>query len=138
MAFLFLALVNSKPHNSRTFIFRSWVLLNFSRKKCYFHLIFLVCSTKVIFLWEQSQDIRGFPAKKNRPLWAIWSLPIRGLFFGRRSLELMPWVGSQKKLTLAANSSSQILHWQTWDVFFKNKSRKLQCLSFNFFYYYSR
>ena len=27
-------------------------------------------------------------------------LPIRGLFFDGKTLELMPWLGSQKKLTL--------------------------------------
>ena len=59
---------------------------------------------KVSFFWDQSKDIyefKWFPAKKTGLWFADLSgLLIRGLLFGRKPLELMSWLGSQKKLTL--------------------------------------
>ena len=65
-------------------------------------LIYLFIGTKVRFFWDQSQAMSssGFMAKKGQWLADLSGLPIRGLFFGRKHLELMSCLRPQKKLTL--------------------------------------
>ena len=63
---------------------------------------------KVSFFWDQSQD--GFPPKKGP--W-LTCLPIRGLSFDGKPLELLFWLGSQKKLT-CTNATYYDFRPQLW------------------------
>ena len=58
---------------------------------------------KAIFSEIQSQDMSSssFPSKTKPLFGGPASQPIRGLIFGGTKLELMFWLGSQKKLPLA-------------------------------------
>ena len=59
--------------------------------------------TKVSFFWDQSQDIssRGFPPKIQASDWLTYLVyQLEFCFFAEKPLELMSWVGSQKKLIL--------------------------------------
>ena len=59
--------------------------------------------TKVSFFWDQSQDIssRGFSPKIQASDWLTYLVYLLEFcFFAEKPLELMSWVGSQKKLIL--------------------------------------
>ena len=56
---------------------------------------------KVSFFWDQSQDMGDFPPKNQASDWLTYQVyQLEASFFGGKSLELMYWLGPQKKLTL--------------------------------------
>ena len=78
-----------------------------------FRALWNTCNTKVIFFWDQSQDMNSsdFPAKKqcsNSLFYLVFQL--ESFSFCGKLLELMFWLRSQKKRTLVHNIACSLVY----------------------------
>ena len=67
---------------------------------------------------SQHMSSSGFPPKKGLWLDDLSGLPIKGLFFGGKPLELMSWLGSQKSIQNMYFSIQTLFEFCLWKISF--------------------